>query len=38
MRSQTAARLALENGLSNVYNLSGGTRGWAREGLPLVRD
>ena len=38
VRSQTAAKLALENGLSNVYNLMGGTRGWAREGLPLVRD
>jgi rhodanese-related sulfurtransferase len=38
VRSQTAAKLALENGLSNVYNLTGGTRGWAREGLPLVRD
>jgi len=38
VRSQTAAKLALESGLSNVYNLTGGTRGWAREGLPLVRD
>lgn len=38
VRSQTAAKLALESGLSNVYNLAGGTRGWTREGLPLVRD
>ena len=38
MRSQSAARLAVENGLTNVYNLSGGTRGWVKAGLPLVQD
>jgi len=37
-RSESAARLAVENGLSRVYNLSGGTRGWVRAGLPLVQD
>jgi rhodanese-related sulfurtransferase len=37
-RSQTAARLAEARGLTKVYNLSGGTRGWASAGLPLVRD
>jgi rhodanese-related sulfurtransferase len=35
MRSQTAARLAEANGLSNVYNLTGGTRGWQNAGFPL---
>jgi rhodanese-related sulfurtransferase len=38
VRSQTAAKLAEANGLSNLYNLSGGTRGWVNAGLPLVRD
>ena len=38
VRSQTAARVAQANGLSHLYNLSGGTRGWVNAGLPLVRD
>jgi rhodanese-related sulfurtransferase len=38
VRSQTAAKLAEANGLTNLYNLSGGTRGWVNAGLPLVRD
>jgi rhodanese-related sulfurtransferase len=38
MRSQTAAKVAEANGLTKLYNLSGGTRGWANAGLPLVRD
>jgi len=38
MRSETAARLALAEGFSQVYSLSGGTRGWLRAGLPLVKD
>jgi rhodanese-related sulfurtransferase len=38
MRSQSAARLAVENGLTRVYNLSGGTRNWVRSGLKLVQD
>jgi rhodanese-related sulfurtransferase len=37
-RSQTAARLAESRGLTKVYNLSGGTRGWATAGLPLVKE
>jgi len=37
-RSEAAARLASERGLTKVYNLRGGMRGWARAGLPLVRD
>ncbi len=37
-RSQSAARLALETGLTTVYNLIGGTRNWVKAGLPLVQD
>jgi rhodanese-related sulfurtransferase len=36
-RSETAARLAVQNGLTHVYNLRGGTRNWAKAGLPLVQ-
>lgn len=36
VRSETAGRIALSNGLTRVYNLSAGTRGWAKAGLPLV--
>lgn len=38
MRSQTAARLAAAQGLTKVYSMNGGTRGWAKAGLPLVQD
>jgi rhodanese-related sulfurtransferase len=38
VRSQAAAKLALENGLTEVYNLTGGTQSWVRAGLPLARD
>jgi rhodanese-related sulfurtransferase len=38
VRSQTAARIAEANGFTKVYNLSGGTRAWARAGLPLERE
>jgi rhodanese-related sulfurtransferase len=38
VRSQSAARLAVENGLTHVYNLSGGTRNWVKAGLKLVQD
>jgi len=38
IRSQTAAKVAEAEGRTNLYNLSGGTRGWANAGLPLVRD
>jgi rhodanese-related sulfurtransferase len=37
VRSATAAKLAVANGLATVYNLSGGTKGWVRAGLPLVQ-
>jgi len=38
VRSQTAAKLAEATGRTNLYNLSGGTRGWVSAGLPLVQD
>ena len=38
VRSESAARLALQNGLTHVYNLRGGTRNWVKAGLPLVQD
>jgi rhodanese-related sulfurtransferase len=38
IRSETAARLAHTHGLTRVYNLIGGTRGWDKAGLPLVRE
>jgi rhodanese-related sulfurtransferase len=38
VRSQTAARLAAGMGLSRVYSISSGTRGWVKAGLPLVND
>jgi rhodanese-related sulfurtransferase len=38
VRSQAAAKLAEANGLVNLFNLTGGTRGWVNAGLPLVRD
>ncbi|HXX66736.1 MAG TPA: rhodanese-like domain-containing protein [Polyangiaceae bacterium] len=36
VRSETAARIALSNGLTRVYNLTSGMRGWAKLGLPLA--
>jgi rhodanese-related sulfurtransferase len=38
MRSETAARLAVQSGLTHVYNLRGGTKNWVKAGLPLVQD
>jgi rhodanese-related sulfurtransferase len=38
VRSEAAARLAEAHGLTKIYNLTGGTRGWASAGLPLVRE
>ena len=38
VRSHTAARIAVAQGLTKVYNLEGGTRAWAKAGLTLVTD
>lgn len=38
VRSQTAARIAAAHGLTRIYNLSSGTRGWVKAGYPLVND
>jgi rhodanese-related sulfurtransferase len=38
VRSQAAAKLAEANGLTNLYNLTGGTRSWVNAGFPLVND
>jgi rhodanese-related sulfurtransferase len=35
VRSETAARLALQHGFKEVYNLTGGTRAWIKAGLPV---
>jgi rhodanese-related sulfurtransferase len=35
VRSQTAARIAMEHGVRRVYSLTGGTFSWTRAGLPL---
>jgi rhodanese-related sulfurtransferase len=37
MRSNMAAQLASSIGLTEVYNLVGGTRAWVTAGLPLVK-
>jgi rhodanese-related sulfurtransferase len=36
VRSQTAARIAASNGLTRIYHLAGGTRGWIRAGLEFA--
>jgi rhodanese-related sulfurtransferase len=36
VRSMQAAKLAERFGYEHVYNLDGGTKEWARVGLPLV--
>jgi rhodanese-related sulfurtransferase len=38
VRSQTAARIAAAQGLTRVYTLSSGTRGWIKAGFQLVND
>jgi rhodanese-related sulfurtransferase len=35
VRSQTAARAAMEHGVRRVYSLAGGTLSWSKAGLPL---
>ncbi len=38
VRSQTAARVAASLGMTTIYSVNGGTRAWARAGLPMVDD
>ena len=38
VRSDAAARLALQLGYLDVYNLTGGTRAWVKAGLPIEYD
>jgi len=38
VRSETAARLAAQSGFKEVYNLTGGTRGWVKAGLRLDHE
>ena len=38
VRSQLAARLAVEGGVREVYSLVGGTSAWSKAGLPLTRE
>jgi rhodanese-related sulfurtransferase len=38
VRSETAARLAAQQGFKEVYNLTGGTRAWHKAGLPLDHE
>ncbi len=37
-RSAIAASVLQAHGVTNVVNLAGGFAGWAKEGLPIVRD
>lgn len=38
VRSETAARLALDHGLTRVYSLVGGTQSWIKAGLPVATE
>jgi rhodanese-related sulfurtransferase len=38
VRSESAARLAIQQGFKEVYNLTGGTRAWAKAGLALEHE
>lgn len=38
VRSETAARIAAAQGLTRVYSVQGGTRGWVKAGFSLVSD
>ncbi len=38
VRSETAARLALEHGLTRVYSLVGGTQSWIKAGHPVATE
>lgn len=36
VRSQTAARVALQHGVARVYSVIGGTTSWVKAGLPMT--
>ncbi len=36
VRSQTAARTALDHGVQRVYSVIGGTSSWVKAGLPMT--
>ena len=38
VRSETAARLAAQQGFKEVYNLTGGTRAWVKAGFALDHE
>jgi rhodanese-related sulfurtransferase len=38
IRSATAARVAEQHGFKALYNLTGGTLGWEKAGLPIARE
>jgi rhodanese-related sulfurtransferase len=38
LRSQTAARLAAQHGVTHVHSLTGGTRAWLKAGFPLATE
>lgn len=37
-RSREAAEMLLQQGFTKVYHLSEGIQGWARAGMPIVRE
>jgi len=38
VRSETAARLAVQSGFKEIYNLTGGTRAWVKAGYALDHE
>jgi rhodanese-related sulfurtransferase len=38
VRSQTAARIAVEHGLKRVFSLTGGTQSWMKAGFELANE
>lgn len=38
LRSQTAARIADQHGVTRVYSMIGGTRSWSNAGLPVTSE
>ncbi len=38
VRSETAARLAEQHGITDVYSITGGTQSWIKAGLPIATE